>query len=125
MGSGRRGTTHRPAQPGAVPDPIILEFRYRSPESDPDALTDSPEEEDVPKAELARRLNASIYKVGQSLKDPQDEEFELSFYCACGCMAAVKRSLRDYVIRGAVVEGHSRPPGDQTATGAKTGATDD
>ena len=124
MGSGRRGTTHRPAQPDAVPDPISSNFGTDH-RSDPDALTDSPEEEDVPKAELARRLNASIYKVGQSLKDPQDEEFELSFYCACGCMAAVKRSLRDYVIRGAVVEGHSRPPGDQTATGAKTGATDD
>src|SRR6185437_15912838 len=99
MGSGRRGTPHQPAQRG-VPDPVILEFRYRPAESDPDALAGSTDEEDVPAAELARRLNASIYKLGQSLVEQRDAEFELTFFCACGCMAAIKRSLREYVSRG-------------------------
>jgi hypothetical protein len=46
------------------------------------------------RADLARQLNASIYKAGQS-RPGDDEEVELTFYCACGCMAEVKRSLRD------------------------------
>ena len=111
MGSGRRGTAHQPAQSGAVPDPVILEFRNRPPESSPDSPADSTDEEHITKAEQARRLNASIFKVGQSLGDRVDEEFELTFFCACGCMTEVKRSLREYVIRGAVVNGHSRPAG--------------
>jgi hypothetical protein len=67
---------------------------------------DSGEESRV---DLARQLNASIYKAGQSFAHPEDEEFELTFFCACGCMAEVKRSLADYVARGAIVAGHVRP----------------
>jgi hypothetical protein len=111
MGSGRRGTAHQQAQGGAVPDPVILEFRHRPLDGEPDSLADSSEEEHVTSAELARRLNASIYKVGQLLGDRADEEVELTFFCACGCMTEVKRSLQDYVIRGAVVNGHPRPAG--------------
>jgi hypothetical protein len=98
MRSGRRGTEHRATQRGAVPDPVILEIRYRPPESGSEA-----------RADLARQLNAEIYTAGQSSARQEDEGFELTFFCACGCMAEVKRSLRDYVIRGAIVAGHSRP----------------
>jgi hypothetical protein len=109
MGSGRRGTEHQPAQPGAVPDPVTLEFRFRPPESSTGSITEDVDESDVTSAELARQLNASIYKIGLSLADQREEEFQLMFFCACGCMAEVKRSLRDYVTRGAVVTGHARP----------------
>lgn len=111
MGSGRRGTARRQAQRGAAPDPVILEFRYRPPEPSTDSRSDDTEEGAVTRAELARQLNASIYSAGQSLADQEDEDFELTFFCACGCMTEVKRSLQDYVIRGAVVNGHSRPSG--------------
>jgi hypothetical protein len=59
------------------------------------------------RVDLARRLNASIYNAAQSSGHREDEE--LSFVCACGCMAEVKRSLRDYVTRGAIATGHARP----------------
>jgi hypothetical protein len=109
MGSGRRGTAHRKAQRGAVPDPVILEVRYRPLESGSDRTTRDADPEDVVRADLARQVNASIYKAAQSLGHWEDEE--LTFVCACGCMAEVKRSLRDYVTRGAVVTGHARPAG--------------
>jgi hypothetical protein len=98
MGSGRRGRADRATQRGALPDPVILEIRYRPPESGSEA-----------RADRARQLNAEIYKAGRSSAHQEDEEFELTFFCACGCMTEVKRSLRDYVIRGAIVAGHSRP----------------
>jgi hypothetical protein len=91
-----------------VPDPTILEFRFRPPERGVDSLSAGVERE-AAKAELARQLNASIYKAGQSLADREEGEFELTFFCACGCMAEVKRSLPEYVRRGAVVDGHPRP----------------
>lgn len=100
MGSGRRGTAHRAAQRGAVPDPVILEIRYRPPESDAETRIDR-----------ALQLNAEIYKAAQSSARHEDDEVELTFFCACGCMAEVKRSLRDYVARGAIIAGHSRHTG--------------
>jgi hypothetical protein len=106
---GKRGTEHRPAQRGAVPDPVILEFRFRPPESDEGSITEDAEESDVRSAELARQLNASIYKAALSLAGQREEESQLTFFCACGCMAEVKRSLRDYVTHGAIVTGHARP----------------
>jgi hypothetical protein len=109
MGSGRRGTARRLAQRGAVPDPVILEFRYRPERTGFDSTSEADEQGDATRVDLARQLNASIYKAGQSLSAEEDEEFELTFFCACGCMAEVKRSLRDYVIRGAIVAGHARP----------------
>jgi hypothetical protein len=110
MGSGQRGTERQTAQPGARSDPVILEFRYRPPDDDTDSPTETLEQEvAVRRAELARQLNASIYKTGESLTDHRDEEFELTFFCACGCMTEVKRSLRDYVARGALAAGHARP----------------
>lgn len=110
MGSGKGGTEGRPAGLGAVPDPVILEFRCRPPYGDADSTT-AAERGDVIGAELARQLNATIYKVGLSLTDRKNEDFELRFFCACGCMTGVQRSLKDYVTRGAVVDGHSRPQG--------------
>ena len=104
MGSGR-GTANRPAQRGAVPDPTILELRYR-----PESRTGDSDSEEITRAELARQLNASIYTAAQSAHQ-QDEEFELTFFCACGCLTEVKRSLRDYVTRGAIVIGHAHPTG--------------
>src|ERR1700746_674523 len=98
MGSERGGAAREPAKQGAVPDAVMLDFRHRPAASD----ADSSDQAEVTRAELARQLNASIYKAGQSLSVQGDEEFELTFLCACGCMAEVKRSLRDYVIRGAV-----------------------
>ena len=100
MGSGRWERAHRVAQRGALPDPVILEIRQRPPESDSEA-----------RADLALQLNAEIYKAGQSSAHEKDEEFELTFFCACGCMAEVKRWLRDYVVRGAIIAGHSRRAG--------------
>jgi hypothetical protein len=61
------------------------------------------------RADLARQLNTSIYKAAESFGHRDDEE--LTFVCACGCMAEVKRSLQDYVTRGAIVTGHARPAG--------------
>ena len=111
MGSERTETAHGAARPGAVPDPVILEFRYR-PEADvPEEATENAGKAHLSRAELARQLNASIYRAGQRLSDQDDGDFELAFVCACGCMAEVRRSLREYVGRGAVVEGHSRPAG--------------
>jgi hypothetical protein len=40
MGSGGRGSAHRPAQRGAVPDPVILELRFRPPEEGGDPAVD-------------------------------------------------------------------------------------
>jgi hypothetical protein len=74
-----------------------------------DSTNEAREQRNATRIDLARQLNASIYKAGQSLAEQEDEEFELTFFCACGCMAEVKRSLRDYVIRGAIVAGHARP----------------
>jgi hypothetical protein len=111
MGSGRRGTARQPDRPGAVPDPVILELRFRPPGDHAASKSGDAARGDVAAAEVARRLNASIYKAGESLADERDKEFELTFFCACGCMEEVKRSLQEYVTRGAVVEGHSRPAG--------------
>jgi hypothetical protein len=111
MGSEKRATEQRTARPGAVPDPVILEIRYRPPEHASERTTADADQGQGTRADVARQLNASIYKAGRSLADQGDEEFELTFFCACGCMTEVKRSLRDYVIRGAVVTGHVRPAG--------------
>lgn len=108
MGSGGRGSAHRPAQRGAVPDPVILELRFRPPEDRDEPSVDDGAAGNVERADLARQLNASIYKAAQSYGEGQ-EELEFTFFCACGCMAEVKRSLGDYVARGAVVAGHARP----------------
>lgn len=69
------------------------------------------------RADLARQLNASIYKAGQS-RAGDDGEVELTFDCACGCMAEVRRSLRDYVIRGVIVPGHAHPSGRRPNAGS-------
>ena len=111
MGLERKGTEHGPAQRGGVPDPVILELRYRPPEGGSDRTSGDAKAGDDTRADLARQLNASIYKSAQSRTGQDDEAFELTFFCACGCMAEVKRSLRDYVTRGAIVAGHSRPAG--------------
>jgi hypothetical protein len=107
MGSGRSGTARQSIGRGAVPDPTILEFQFRPQVSGADSVSAGADQEEL-RAELARRLNASIYKIGRSLADEQDEDVELAFICACGCMAEVKRSLREYVTRGALLTGHSR-----------------
>jgi hypothetical protein len=109
MGSERRGAANQPGERGAVPDPIILELRYR-PEVASDRMTADAEPEGDTRADLARQLNASIYNAAQSSAHYEDEGAELRFFCACGCMAEVKRSLRDYVTRGAVIAGHARSP---------------
>jgi hypothetical protein len=108
MGSEGERAAQPPTQRGAVPDPVILELRYRPPESGSDQGTEDDDSRDA-RADLARQLNAEIYKAGQFSSHPEEEDFELTFYCACGCMAEVKRSLREYVIRGAIVSGHARP----------------
>jgi hypothetical protein len=111
MGSGGRGSAHRPAQRGVVPDPVILELRFRPPDTDDDQALEDGGAGDVARADLARQLNASIYKAAQTSAGEEDEELEFTFFCACGCMAEVKRSLRDYVARGVIVPGHARPAG--------------
>jgi hypothetical protein len=109
MGSERRGTANQPGERGAVPDPIILELRYR-PECASDRITADAEPEGDTRADLARQLNASIYNAAQSSAHYEENGAELTFFCACGCMAEVKRSLRDYVTQGAVIAGHARSP---------------
>lgn len=109
MGSGGRGAARQPAEGVDFPDPVILEVRYRPVEGGAASTTEPPDQEYVSRAELARELNASIYNAGQSLADLKDEDFELTFFCACGCMAEIRRTLREYASAGAVVEGHSRP----------------
>jgi hypothetical protein len=109
MGSGRRGTAGQPGYGGSVPDPIILELRYRAPQNGPDQIVGEADKEDVRRADLARQLNASIYKAAQSFAGDDEETLEVTFFCACGCLTEVKRSLQDYVARGAIVTGHGRP----------------
>jgi hypothetical protein len=75
-----------------------------------DSVSAGTDQEEL-RAELARQLNASIYKTGRSLTDEQGGDVELTFSCACGCMAEVKRSLQEYVMRGALLPGHSRKGG--------------
>jgi hypothetical protein len=111
MGSGSRGPAGRASERHGVPDPVILDFQYRPPERRTDSTAEGAERGDAATAELARRVNASIYKLGQSLTEERDEEFELTFFCACGCMTEVRRSLQSYVAGGAVVDGHLRPAG--------------
>jgi hypothetical protein len=89
-----------------VPDPVILELQYRPNVSGANSGSDATDQD--LRAELARQLNASIYRIGRTLTDARDEDVELTFSCACGCMAEVKRSLQEYVIRGALLTGHSR-----------------
>jgi hypothetical protein len=54
------------------------------------------ERDDAARADMARELNVAIYEAGLSLSAGEDEEFEQTFYCECGCMAEVKLSLREY-----------------------------
>jgi len=84
MGSEEGGTERRPAQHDFLPDPITLEFRFRPPERGGKSVAEDAEQSDVTSAELARQLNASIYKVGLSLADQREQEFQLTFFCACG-----------------------------------------
>ena len=93
-----------------MPDPVILELRYRPPDTDRGYVEEGGAD-DVTRADLARQLNASIYKAAEACAGEEDEELEFTFFCACGCMAEVKRSLRDYAARGVIVAGHSRPAG--------------
>ena len=111
MGSGGRGTAGEPANGGHVPDPVILELRFRPPEGSSDQISGDAHRESIRRADLALQLNASIYNAAQSLAH-DEETFEVTFFCACGCMAEVRRSLRDYVMRGAIVTGHGRPAGE-------------
>ena len=53
MGSGRRGTARDLVQPGAVPDPIILEFWYRSEQNEVDSMTEGQAQEDVTRTDFA------------------------------------------------------------------------
>jgi hypothetical protein len=71
-------------------------------------MTGGDEHGDVTKADVARRLNSSIYDVGKSLATPTDDHFELTFFCECGCMAEVKLSFRGYeAVAGVYLGGHS------------------
>jgi hypothetical protein len=114
VGSDGNERTRQPAQGGLARNPVILEFRYRpaehdaAGEHDADGAAEQPHSGYSSRAELARELNASIYKAGQVLSDPGDSDFELTFVCACGCMAEVRRSLQEYARQGAVLVGHSR-----------------
>jgi hypothetical protein len=53
MGQEEGGTARESAQPGAVPDPIILEFRYRPEQSDPDSMTEGQAQEEVTRTDFA------------------------------------------------------------------------
>lgn len=115
MGSERAEAGGRPVEREGRPDPVILELRYRPTDGGSERVPEDDDSGDASRVELARQLNASIYKAGQSFAHPEDEAFELTFFCACGCMAEVKRSLQDYVTQGAIVAGHARPTGGQQA----------
>lgn len=101
----------QPAHGGKVPDPTILELRYRPPESGSDQIAGNADAEGISRADLACQLNTSIYKAARALAGHDEETFEVTFFCACGCMTEVKRSLQEYVTRGAIVTGHARAAG--------------
>lgn len=112
MGSEGRGTARRLAQRGAVSDPVILEVRYRSEQGGAGAPIEGGEQVAVTRADVARRLNDSIYYAGQSLATPQDGDFELTFFCECGCLHPVTLTLAQFdAADGAWLEqsGHSGP----------------
>jgi len=107
MGPWRRGSAAGQSAQRAT-DPVILEIRYTPEEAGADS-TAHDEQSRGRRAELARQLNASIYQAAQSLAEQGDDDFELTYFCACGCMEEVRRSLWEYVSRGAVIDGHPRP----------------
>jgi len=61
------------------------------------------------KANIARELNMQIREIGGSLQAGGDP---LTFYCECGCMAEVKRTVREYDAAGALAESHVCPDSD-------------
>jgi hypothetical protein len=66
--------------------------------------------EPLARAELAHELNLQIREIGRSLTEPNDATAELTFFCECGCLAAVSLTLVSFDAAGAaLVEGHSLP----------------
>jgi len=65
--------------------------------------------EDPKRAQLARELNMSIHEVAASLSGEGDEDFEMTFYCECGCLSPLRLTLSGFEAGGALIAGHSRP----------------
>jgi len=55
---------------------------------------------------LARAVNARIYEIAVRY----GEDVDIDYLCECDCMRIVKVPPDEYTTRGAVFEGHARPP---------------
>jgi hypothetical protein len=59
---------------------------------------------------LARQLNCSIHEIGRRLTARGDEDFDLTFFCQCGCLRPITLTLAGFeAAGGAWLEGHPRP----------------
>ena len=65
---------------------------------------------DRARAQLAREMNLSFQEIASGLSAKRDDDFEVTFYCECGCLEPVKLTLSDFeAAGGALKPGHSRP----------------
>jgi hypothetical protein len=63
-------------------------------------------------AEVARQVNAQIREIAESLATQGDESHEYTFFCECGCLQPLTRTLPELTRQGfALAQGHpaSRP----------------
>ena len=59
---------------------------------------------------MARQVNSSIHKVALKFKTQGDEDFDLTFFCECGCLRPVTVTLAGFdAAGGAWIEDHPRP----------------
>jgi hypothetical protein len=58
-------------------------------------------------AEVARQVNAQIREIAESLAIQGDEGHKYTFFCECGCLQALERTLEEVARDGfALAEGH-------------------
>jgi hypothetical protein len=58
-------------------------------------------------AEVARQVNAQIREIAESLARPGDESHRYTFFCECGCLQPLERTLSEVTREGvALAEGH-------------------
>jgi hypothetical protein len=61
-------------------------------------------------AEVARQLNAQIREIAESLAAQGDESHKYTFFCECGCLQPLARTLPDIAREGfALADGHQPP----------------
>jgi hypothetical protein len=66
-------------------------------------------------AEVARQVNAQIREIAESLAIRGDDGHKYTFFCECGCLQPLARTLAEVTREGfALADGHT-PPREDTA----------